>query len=100
MPSIVRKLHLLLLFLLVACSPFSIETALTDDSGNIVASTNTPPVQFDALKLSETLSVDLGATPPVNIFNEAIVFYSDRDGNSEIYKMKPDGSQQQRLTFN
>ena len=29
-----------------------------------------------------------------------IVFYSDRDGNDEIYTMKPDGSNQTRLTFN
>lgn len=29
-----------------------------------------------------------------------IVFYSARDGNNEIYKMKSDGSNQTRLTFN
>ncbi len=29
-----------------------------------------------------------------------IVFYSTRDGNNEIYKMKLDGSNQTRLTFN
>ena len=29
-----------------------------------------------------------------------IVFHSDREGNNEIYKMKSDGSNQTRLTFN
>ena len=29
-----------------------------------------------------------------------IVFYSERDGNNEIYKMSSDGSNQTRLTFN
>jgi TolB protein len=29
-----------------------------------------------------------------------IAFYSDRDGNSEIYTMKPDGTEVRRLTFN
>jgi Tol biopolymer transport system component len=29
-----------------------------------------------------------------------IVFYSERDGNAELYTMNPDGSDQQRLTFN
>ena len=29
-----------------------------------------------------------------------IVFYSDRDGNDEIYTMNPDGNNQTRLTFN
>jgi Tol biopolymer transport system component len=29
-----------------------------------------------------------------------IVFYSERDGNAEIYTMRPDGSDQVRLTFN
>jgi Tol biopolymer transport system component len=29
-----------------------------------------------------------------------IVFHSDRDGNTELYKMKPDGSEVTRLTFN
>jgi Tol biopolymer transport system component len=29
-----------------------------------------------------------------------IVFYPDRDGNTEIYVMNADGSDQQRLTFN
>jgi TolB protein len=31
---------------------------------------------------------------------EKIVFYSDRDGNAEIYVMNADGSDPQRLTFN
>jgi TolB protein len=34
------------------------------------------------------------ATPP----NPWIAFESNRDGNNEIYRMRPDGSQQQRLT--
>jgi len=29
-----------------------------------------------------------------------IVFYSERDGNAELYTMNPDGSDQHRLTFN
>ena len=29
-----------------------------------------------------------------------IVFHSDRDGNTELYKMRPDGSEVTRLTFN
>ena len=29
-----------------------------------------------------------------------ILFYSERDGNAEIYTMQPDGSQARRLTFN
>lgn len=37
------------------------------------------------------------ATPPLY---GKIVFYSARDGNNEIYKMKSDGSNQTRLTFN
>ena len=30
----------------------------------------------------------------------AILFYSERDGNSEIYRMAPDGSNQTNLTNN
>ena len=37
------------------------------------------------------------ATPPLW---GKIVFYSDRDGNYEIYTMNADGSNQTRLTFN
>ena len=37
------------------------------------------------------------ATSPLHA---KIVFHSDREGNNEIYKMKSDGSNQTRLTFN
>jgi hypothetical protein len=32
--------------------------------------------------------------------NGKIMFFSDRDGNAEIYTMNPDGSEQTRLTEN
>ena len=35
-----------------------------------------------------------------SLLHAKIVFHSDRDGNVEIYKMKSDGSNQTRLTFN
>jgi Tol biopolymer transport system component len=43
------------------------------------------------------------ATPEAPLEDDSgglITFYSERDGNSEIYVMHPDGSQQRRLTFN
>jgi Tol biopolymer transport system component/imidazolonepropionase-like amidohydrolase len=38
--------------------------------------------------------------PPTGSDDGLIAFYSHRDGNVEIYTMRPDGSDQRRLTFN
>lgn len=42
---------------------------------------------------SDALTVIQDQGPP------RVLFVSDRDGNGEVYRMLPDGSQQQRLTF-
>ncbi len=39
-------------------------------------------------------------TPRINTSDELIVFYSERDGDAEIYVMNPDGSNQMALTDN
>jgi Tol biopolymer transport system component len=38
--------------------------------------------------------------PDISITGNKIVFFSDRDGNYEIYMMNADGSNQQQLTSN
>jgi hypothetical protein len=42
------------------------------------------------------------ATPETSFDSSSglIAFYSERDGNAEIYTMNPNGSDQRRLTFN
>ena len=45
--------------------------------------------------LSLGLLCSVSAKP---LTTEKIIFFSNRDGNSEIYMMNPDGSQQVRLT--
>ena len=54
--------------------------------------TNTP--------VSEGASAPLEAAPLSGAGGGMIAFYSHRDGNIEIYTMRPDGSNQRRLTFN
>ena len=40
------------------------------------------------------------STPTPDCLSESVVFQSDRDGNWEVYKMRDDGYNQQRLTNN
>src|SRR6266581_4202998 len=48
---------------------------------------------------NQVLDAELGLADPV-LAGQLIVFVSARDGNFEIYVMKPDGSLQTRVTNN
>jgi len=52
------------------------------------------PLSMHALEPDPTLNAGGSASPA------KIAFYSERDGNAEIFIMNPDGSDQRRLTFN
>ena len=62
-----------------------------------------PPIPTsDATHTLEPLATTTAPAPPVVAPSGAglIAFESDRDGNREIYTMKPDGTEQTRLTIN
>ncbi len=52
------------------------------------------PLPMHTLEPDPTLNAGGSASPA------KIAFYSERDGNAEIFIMNPDGSDQRRLTFN
>lgn len=82
---------MLVLTLLAGCGKAeSTETAaLPTDTPS---PTNTPMPPIGASAASE-------AQPPLSS-SRVIAFFSDRDGNEEIYIMNADGSDQKRLTHN
>lgn len=51
------------------------------------------------VQLTPVLYFPLVAKSPLPLDNLALAFISNRDGHNEIYKMRADGSQQTRLTF-
>ena len=75
---------------------------------NLTCSSNNPPAALTTDQRGAGFprkvgnAVDIGAiefvSPNVVNNNGQILFFSNRDGNNEIYKMNPDGSNQQRLT--
>lgn len=88
------KKHLacmLLLFLLASCG--TVEPTVTSPSQTpTIPPTNTPrPTPTPTPRPSPT---------PEQAMTGLIVFYSERDGDAEIYTMNPDGSDQRPLTEN
>ena len=53
-----------------------------------------------AAPVSPPAATQPAATQTPSATGSLIVFYSERDGNAEIYTMRPDGSDQRRLTTN
>jgi Tol biopolymer transport system component len=76
-----------------AISPTSTYTATSE----VIAGTLSPTeIPTPTKPLEPAPTMDTGGSAE----GGEIVFYSERDGNPEIYTMKPDGSDQHRLTFN
>ena len=104
-----------LIILVGACGPAATPTSLT--AAVVPATPTTVPPTEVVLQPSVTPTTEGAAAspslpPPTPTPTQApaptpippgdssslIVFYSDRDGNPEIYVMNPDGSEQRRLT--
>ncbi len=72
----------------------------------VINETDSPSMTEEAtFPIPETDTISPTITPEVQVEVDRpaegqIVFYSERDGNAEIYTMSPDGSDQQRLTSN
>jgi Tol biopolymer transport system component len=91
-----KSIILILLLSLVNCSTPA--QPLDDNFSTTNSEVNTP-----ATSSSETqLPVSTPTSWPIHNGNGSslLTFYSERDGNAEIYTMQPDGSDQRRLTFN
>jgi Tol biopolymer transport system component len=107
---------LLLVFLLAGCQPagptvpLAATASQTIPTATLVPPTDTPqpsptPTQTvpTATLIPSTGTPQPSPTPtqtPTPILPGLIVFYSERDGDAEIYTMKPDGSDQRPLTDN
>ncbi|MFN8670757.1 MAG: S8 family serine peptidase [Candidatus Sericytochromatia bacterium] len=74
---------------------------LVGSSGNVIAFEVSPQLSTGVKDVAVT--TDGGTTTlhdSINIIRDDIVFDSGRDGNEEIYLMKPDGANQTRITNN
>jgi TolB protein len=69
-------------------------TAPPPPTATQIRATDTPTSTLTPQATAEEIAVP----PTASVLNGAIAFYSERDGNAEIYVMNPDGSSQQRLT--
>jgi TolB protein len=80
-----------LIIFLAACAPDQFDVTQTPNSPNNIAAPRVNPTQtLEPTAMSPAFSTDA--------MSGMIAFYSDRDGNPEIYIMKPDGSAVRRLT--
>jgi len=80
-----------LIIFLAACTPDQSDVTQTPYSPNNIATPTVNTIQT----LEPTASSPAFST---DVMSGLIAFYSDRDGNPEIYIMKPDGSGVKRLT--
>jgi len=83
----------MLTILLVGCSQ-----AMTTPTATAPPSTVTPAQATVVVTSTPTLTVTTEHSGGLSVGQ--IAFYSHRDGNIEIYTMRPDGSNQRRLTVN
>jgi TolB protein len=76
--------------------------AITSTGESVFFPTIVAPSQSDATRVGVTPLVTASAEPsqPEAVSAEKILFMSQRDGNSEIYVMNPDGSEPMNLTQN
>jgi len=92
----------LVLTLLVGCGAPS-ATPIPPTTAPAATHTPVPPPTAAPARTNTPLPASTPAptqVPALPAGSSLIVFYSERDGNAEIYTMKPDGSDERRLTNN
>ena len=91
----IRICAFLILILLVACAPQTSSPTPPPATSAPTATEAIPTVQTPSATPTTTQ-----APEPTITADGLLAFYSERDGNAELYSMQANGSSQTRLTFN